>query len=178
KIVIRFFTSTSAIELGTFFQDIALVRDLPVLRLAFPVIGRQVRGARAFRAKVTGDMDFSLFVKGKKNRPDINSIPIDISTDGLSFNIKKEQQTMFKKEEICTVHFIIDGSIQVKIKGTVRHISKVREKKGIQYRCGLQLDLPTRSVAADIETVVATVQRYHLKELSKISEKSGIQLIK
>jgi hypothetical protein len=177
KIVIRFFTSTSAIELGTFFQDIALVRDLPVLRLAFPVIGRQVIGARAFRAKVTRDMDFSLFVKGKKNRPDINSIPIDISTNGLSFNIKKEQQEMFKEEEICTVHFIIDGSIQVRIKGTVRHISKVREKKGIQYRCGLQLDLPTRSIAAEIETIVATVQRYHLKELSEISEKSGITLI-
>ncbi|HIP83593.1 MAG TPA: hypothetical protein EYH19_08530, partial [Desulfocapsa sulfexigens] len=50
KILIRFFTSTSAVELGTFFQDLAIVREIPVLRLAFPVVGRQVRGARAFRA--------------------------------------------------------------------------------------------------------------------------------
>ena len=178
KIVIRFFTSTSAVELGTFFQDLAIVREIPVLRLAFPVVGRQVRGARAFRAKVTKDMDFNIFVKGKKTRPDIHTKPIDISADGLSFNIKKKHQSMFQEDEICTVHFIIDDELQVKVKGTVRHISKVREKKGIQYRCGLQLDLPTRSIAADIETIVATVQRAHLKELSDISEESGITLIK
>ena len=178
KIVIRFFTSTSAIEVGTFFQDLALVRELPVLRLAFPVVGRQVRGVRAFRAKVTKDMDFLLFVKGKKNRPDIHTEPIDISTDGLSFNIKKEQQKLFREDEICTIHFIINGEIQVRVKGTVRHISKVREKKGIQYRCGVQLDIPTRAIAADIETIVATVQRYHLKELSEMSEESGIDLVK
>jgi len=178
KILIRFFTSTSAVELGTFFQDLAIVREIPVLRLAFPVVGRQVRGARAFRAKVTKGMDFNIFVKGKKTRPDIHAEPIDISTDGLSFNIKKKHQSMFQEDEICIVHFIIGGELQVKVKGTVRHISKVREKKGIQYCCGLQLDLPTHSIAADIETIVAMVQRAHLKELSDISEESGINLIK
>jgi len=178
KILIRFFTSTSAIELGTFFQDMTFVREIPVLRLAFPVIGRQVRGARAFRAKIPGDMDFTIFVKGKKKRPDIHTTAIDISNDGLSFNIKKDQQVLFREDEICTIHFIITGELQVKTKGTVRHISKIREKKGIQYRCGLQLDLPTRSVAADIETIVATVQRAHLKELSDKSEESGIDLVK
>jgi hypothetical protein len=177
KIVIRLFTSTSAIELGTFFQDLAVVREIPVLRLAFPVIGRQVQGARAFRAKVTKEIHFFLFVKGKKNRPDIQTNPIDISTDGLSFNIKKEQQKMFQEDEICTIHFIIDDVLKVKVKGTVRHVSKIREKKGIQYCCGLQLDLPTRAIAADIEAIVASVQRAHLKELSEKSEESGINLV-
>ncbi len=178
KITIRFFTSTSAIELGTFFQDMTFVRELPVLRLAFPVVGRQVRGARAFRAKVPREMDFSLFIKGKRKRPDIRTKPIDISVNGLSFEVKKEQQRLFREGEICTIHCIIDGVLQVRVKGTVRHISKVREKKGIQYRCGVQLDLPTRSIAADIETIVASSQRAHLKELSEKSEESGINLVK
>jgi len=107
-------------------------------------------------------------------RPDIHTEPIDISADGLSFNIQKKHQSMFQEDEICTVHCIIDEEMQIKFKGTVRHISKVREKKGIQYRCGLQLELPTRSIATDIETIVAMVQRTHLKELSEISEESGI----
>jgi len=179
KIMIRLFTSTSAIELGTFFQDLALVRDLPVLRLAFPLIGRQVRGARAFRAKVPAAMNFTLHIKGKrKRRPDIKTVPIDISSDGLSFVSKKEEQSLFREDEICNIRFFLDGDMHVKVNGTVRHVSKVRDKRGIQYRCGVQFDLTTRSLAATIETIVAAVQRAHLKELSDKSAESGITLVR
>jgi len=179
KVMIRFFTSSSAIELGTFFQDLALVRDIPVLRLSFPVIGRQVRGARVFRAKVPADLNFTLLIKGKKRkRSDIRTRAIDISSEGLSFVIQKEEQKLFKVDEICSIRFFLDGEMYVKVSSTIRHISKAREKKGIQYRCGVQFDLSTRSLASNIETIVATVQRAHLKELSDKSEESGIALVK
>lgn len=179
RVMIRFFTSASAIELGTFFQDLALVQDLPVLRLAFPVIGRQVRGARAFRAKVPIDMGFTLLIKGKrKRRPDIKTVPIDISSEGLSFEIQKEEQALFKEDEVCNIRFFLYGEMYVKVNATIRHISKIRNKKGIQYCCGVQFDLSTRSLAASIEAIVATVQRAHLKELSEKSEESGITLIR
>ena len=178
KVVIRLFTSSLAIELGTFFQELAVVRELPVLRLAFPIIGRKIKGTRAFRAKVTLEMDFELFVKGKrKRRPDIQTHAIDISTNGMSFEIQKEEQRLFKEDEICSIQFILNGEPLTKVNGTVRHNSKIREKKGIQYRIGVQFDLPTRSLAATIETLVATVQRVHLQELSDLSEESGIDLI-
>ncbi len=179
KVMIRFFTSTSAIELGTFFQDLGLVRDLPVLRLSFPLIGRQVRGARAFRAKVPAAMNFTLLIKGKKRkRSDIQTIPIDISSDGMSFEIQKEEQGLFHEDEVCNIRFFLDGELHVLVNGTVRHISKVRNKRGIQYCCGVQFDLSTRSLAASIETIVAAVQRAHLKELSDKSEESGITLVR
>lgn len=177
KVVLRLFTSSMAIELGTFFQDLAVVRGLPVLQLSFPIIGRKVKGNRAFRAKVTLEMDFSLFIKGKKKRPDIQTHAIDICSDGMSFEIQKEEQKLFKDDEICSIQFILNGEPLTKVNGTVRHNSKIREKKGIQYRIGVQFDLPTRSLAATIETLVATVQRVHLQELSDLSEESGIDLI-
>jgi hypothetical protein len=178
KIIIRFFTSTSAIELGTFFQDLGLVQDIPVLRLSFPIIGRQVRGARAFRAKVPATMNFSLIIKGKKKeRSDIQTFPIDISNDGMSFEIKKEEQSLFHEEEVCPIRLYLDGELHVKVNGIIRHTSKVRDKRGIQYCCGVQFDLPTRSLATTIEIIVATVQRAHLKELSDKSEESGIMLV-
>jgi len=179
RVMIRFFTTTSAIELGTFFQDLALVQDLPVLRLSFPVIGRQVRGARAFRAKVPATMGFTLLVKGKKKRrPDIKTVPIDISSEGLSFEVQKEEQLLFREDEVCNIRFFLLGDMHVKVNATIRHISKIRNKKGIQYCCGVQFDLSTRSLAASIEAFVATVQRAHLKELSEKSEESGITLIR
>ena len=178
KIMIRFFTSTSAIELGTFFQDLGLVRDIPVLRLSFPVVGRQVRGARAFRAKIPDAMNFTLMIKGKrKRRPDIETSPIDISSDGMSFELQKEEQKFFREDESINIRFFLDGDLHVKVNGTVRHISKVRDRRGIQYTCGVQFDLSTRSLAATIETIVAAVQRAHLKELSDKSEESGIMLV-
>ncbi len=177
RIVLRLFTSNLAIELGTFFQDLAVVRGLPVLRLSFPIIGRKVKGIRAFRAKVTLEMNFELFIKGKKKRPDIETNAIDISNDGMSFEIQKEEQKLFKEDEICSIQFVLNGEALTKVNGTVRHISKIREKKGIQYRIGVQFDIPTRSLAATIETLVATVQRVHLQELSDLSEESGITLV-
>ncbi len=177
KVVLRLFTSSMAIELGTFFQDLAVVRGLPVLRLSFPIIGRKVKGNRVFRAKVTLEMDFTLFIKGKKKRPDIKTHAIDICSDGMSFEIQKEEQKLFREDEICSIQFILNGEPLTKVNGTVRHNSKIREKKGIQYRIGVQFDLPTRSLAATIETLVATVQRIHLQELSDLSEESGIDLI-
>ena len=179
KVMIRFFTSTSAIEVGTFFQELTMVQDLPVLRLSFPVIGRQVRGARAFRAKVPETMDFSLLVKGKqKKRLDIETIPLNISNEGMSFEIQKDEKNLFREDETCKIHFYLDGDLHVKVQAKIRHISKIRNKKSIQYCCGVQFDLPTRSLATTIEIIVAAVQRAHLKELSDKSEESGVMLVR
>lgn len=177
-LIIRLFTSTSAIELGTFFQDLAMVRELPVLRLAFPVVGRQVRGTRAFRAKVTKKVPLSLFIKGAKKRPGIETHAIDISANGMAFEIQKHEQQLFKENDVLPIQFTLDGFYLGKVNGNVRHVSKIRQKKGIQYRCGVQFDLPTRSVAEMIETIVAKVQRVHLKGLSEKAEESGIDLVR
>lgn len=177
KVMIRLFTSSSAIEFGTFFQDLAMVREIPVLCLSFPVIGRQVRGTRAFRAKVPANMDFDILVKGNKQRPNIQTKPIDISVNGMAIQIQKTEQCLFQEDEICTIHCTLDGELKVKVDGTVRHISKIREKKGIQYRFGIKFDLSSRAMAAIIESLVASAQRAHLKELSDKSEKSGITLV-
>lgn len=178
RVMIRLFTTSSAIELGAFFQEMALVRDLPVLRLSFPVIGRLVRGTRAFRAKVPADMPFTMLVEGKQeHRKDIRTRPVDISAQGMAFTISKTEQRLFTEDENVKLQLFLDDELQVEVNGTVRHIAKVRRQKGIEYYCGVQFDLRTRSVAAIIETLMATVQRAHLKELSDLSEESGLKLI-
>ncbi len=85
---------------------------------------------------------------------------------------------MFREDETCQLHFFLDGELHIKVNKKIRHISKVRNKKGIQYCCGIPFDLATRSLATTIEFIVAVVQRAHLKELSDKSEESGIVLIR
>jgi len=100
RVMIRFFTSTSAIELGTFFQDLALVQDLPVLRLSFPVIGRQVRGARSFRAKVPATMNFTLLIKRERRvRSDIKTKPPPLisAARGCHLRFRKKNKAYLRR---------------------------------------------------------------------------------
>jgi hypothetical protein len=177
KILLRMFTTSYAIELGTFFQDLAVVRELPVLRLAFPVIGRLVRGAREFRAKVPVEMDMKVLVVGKRKQDSVTTRIVDISVNGMSFSIKKQQQEFFRIDEVRTFEFIFNGMLSARLNGTIRHVSKIRGKKGTEHICGVKFDLVTRALASKIESIVATVQRAHLKELSEKSLASGLNLI-
>lgn|GEM_PF-388956 len=177
QILLRVFTSSFAVELGTFFQDLAIVRELPVLRLAYPVIGRIIRKAREFRAKVPETLDLQILVVGKRKQDSMRSRIVDISVSGMSFSIKKQQQEFFRIDEIRTFEFIEDGMMVARINGNIRHLSKIRGKKGTEYICGVKFDLVTRAMAAKVESLVATVQRAHLKELSDKSVESGLDLI-
>lgn len=175
-IMLRLFMTSYAVELGCFFGDMAEVNDIPVLQLGYPVIGRIVRGAREFRAKVPHDYDLKIMIVGKRRQSTLTKRVADISASGCSFSIKKEEQELFRIDENRTFEFIQEGLMLVRLTGKVRHVSKIRGKKGTEYLCGLQLDLVTRSMAAKVEKIVATVQRAHLKELSDMSEESGLDL--
>jgi hypothetical protein len=177
RILLRFFTTTYAVELGTFLQDTTTVKGLPVLRMDYPVIGRIVRGSREYRAKVPEKMDIKIMIMGKRRQKTITTRLLDVSASGFAFSIKKEQQDFFRVDEKRTMEIIIGDIMMVRINGIVRHISKIRGKKGTEYICGIHADLETRAIAAQLEGVVATVQRAHLREISEISLTSGITLL-
>lgn len=177
-VVLRFFTSSYAVELGTFYQAQETVQGLPVLRLDYPVIARIVRGSREFRAKVPKKMDIKLMIIGKRRQKTITTRLLNVSVSGFAFAIRKEQQNDFVIDETRSMEIVINDMMELRINGTIRHVSKIRGKKGTEYHVGVQADLPTRAVAARLEEIVATVQRAHLRELSDLSDASGIELIK
>ena len=178
RVLLRFFTSAYAVELGTFYQEQEIVGGIPVLRLDYPVIGRIVRGRREFRAKVPAEMDIKLMIIGKRKQKTITTRLINISVSGFAFSIKKEQQSDFVVDEERSMEIIINGVMELRVQGTIRHISKIRGKHGTEYLCGVQADLVTRALAARLEEIVAAVQRAHLRELAQLSTESGIKLVK
>ena len=178
KLVLRFFTSAYAVELGTFYQDQDHVEGLPVLRLDYPVIGRIVRGSREYRAKVPLEMNMELVVIGKRKKQTFTTRLVNISVSGFAFSIEKNQQRDFIEGENRSLEIFIDDNSALKLKASVRHVSKIRGKKGTEFLCGVQADLVTRAVAARLEEIVALVQRAHLRELVEISQESGIPMLK
>lgn len=176
-IVLRMFTNTFAVEMGTNFEDLAKVQEIPVLRLAFPVLARIVRNAREFRAKVPESLNFVLSIETDEESPELIVVPVNISIKGMSFSVSKANQKMFKINEPYSFKLYLDDELRASLGGTVKHLSRIRKKGGIEYVCGVEFDLPTKTMAAVIESIVATVQRAHLKELADKSAASGINLI-
>lgn len=177
KVLFRLFTSSYAVELGTYFREISEVRGIPCLRFSYPVIGRIVRGARAFRAIVPDDFDLAVKVEKKENTEILRENIIDISAQGMAFKITKQHLQLLEEFEDVVIQLEYNNHALVKLTANIRHISKVRGGRGINYLCGVRFDLETRTIASEIESIVAQVQRAHLKKLSDLSEESGLRLI-
>lgn len=176
-IILRMFTNSCAVELATTFETLTKVADVPVLRLAYPIMARKVYNARAFRAKVPESMDFTVSIEADEQIPELNTTPIDISIKGLAFSASKNEQKMFHLGAVHSLKLYVDDELLVVINGTVRHLSRVRKKGSIEYVCGVEFDLETLTLATVIESIVASVQRAHLKDLAEKSDASGIDLI-
>jgi hypothetical protein len=176
-IVLRMFTNTYAVEMGTTFEDLTRVGDLPVLRLSFPTLAKISRNAREFRAKVPEVMDFTVLIKMGKKLKTITTAPLDISIKGMSFSMSQDEQKLFLPDAIHSLQLYLNDELVAGLDGTVKKLSKVRKKGGIEYICEVEFDLITPILAAVIETTVASVQRAHLKDLAEKSDVSGVKLI-
>ena len=176
-IVLRMFTNTYAVELGCTYEETTKVGELPVLKLSFPKLARIVRNAREFRAKVPDVMNFFVVIHVNENLPALTTRPVDISIRGMSFSVTKDEQKLFLMDTVHSFKLYINEEIVMTLDGTVRHLSKVRKKSGIEYVCGVEFDLITPKLATVVEATVASVQRTHIKDLAEKSDASGINLI-
>jgi hypothetical protein len=177
NIVLRMFTSNFAVEMVTTFDDLAQVQDVPVLRLAFPELARIVRNVREFRAKVPESMNFMLSMAIDDESPEMETRPVNISIRGLTFAVKKKEQKLFKIQSVYSLKLFVDDELLIRIDGTIKHLSRIRKRLGIEYTCGIEFDFRTKTQNAVIESIVALVQRVHLKELAEKSAATGINLI-
>ncbi len=175
-ITLRMFTKSYAVEFGTTFLELTKVEDLPVLKLEYPKIARIVRNAREFRAKVPDSLDFYATIDVDDDS-EINVNAIDISIQGMAFSFKKNEQKYFQLDDTITLKLYLEDELLARLDGSIKHRSKIRKRQGIDYICGVLFDLESRISAAVVESIVATVQRAHLRELAEKSETSGFNLI-
>lgn len=179
QVIVRYFSNTTAIELGCTFDKKDIVGEVPVLRFNFPVIGRINRSYRRFRVKAVSTVDAQVFIQKKKGvNPEQNYQMVDVSGLGMAFQIAAEQQP-FEIGELIHFKVKVEGINNLDLKGNVRHISKVRDKAGYKNICGVQFDLETRALAAEIERLAAAIQRLQLREIAeRTADLSGVELVR
>ena len=157
-----------------------MVRDIPVLRHNFPIIGRVNKSYRSFRIKALSTIDARVILKktSQGSNYDLYYQVVDVSALGLAFQIPLAISS-FEIGELIHCSIKVPDICMVDVRGHVRHISKVRDKSGYKNICGIQFGLETRSLAAEIEKVAAAIQRLQLRELAdKTANLEGVQLVR
>ncbi len=176
-IKLRMFTTLYAVELGTTFQEIVYLNKVPMLRLDFPAIGRIIRGAREYRAKVPEEMDLKILIAPRRNQAQLECEVNNISNSGISFLVSREAYKTLSVDDYLTLRVYFEKRLLVSVDGNLRHMTKIRTGSTMQFLCGVQLDLESRRIATVIESLVARVQRAHLQEISQIYQKTGVRII-
>ncbi len=178
RVVIRYFSGTTAIEFGCTFDRPDVVREAPVLRFRFPVIGRINKQYRLYRIKAISTVDARIVIKtGPASTIGQSYQMVDVSAKGLAFQVTSTQPP-FQVGQMIHFYIQVADLEALEIHGHIRNISKVRENKGYKNICGVQFDLESRSLATEIEKIAATVQRLHLRELAqKTANLTDVKLI-
>lgn len=180
QVVARFYMGTTAVELGCTFRGQDMLGDIPVLRLDFPEIGRVNRNYRPYRVKAVSGVDAKILIlKSKSDETLQQCYQIDdVSTMGLAFQVPTKGQ-LFEIGEKIRFNVEVTGISDLEIGATIRHSSQVRVPGGYINICGVQFDLESRSLAAKIERLAATIQRLQLRQIAeKIAFIKGVRLIK
>ncbi len=180
RLVIRFFTGTIAIELGCTFCEQTTIREIPVLRLNYPLIGRVNRNFRSFRIKAVPNIEAKICIR-RMNDNAVSELLyqiVDVSAEGLAFQMPADHPP-FQVNQALNFTITVSGIADMEVCGNVRHITKARDKGGLKVVCGVQFDLETRALAADLEKMAAAVQRLHLREIAeRTANMDGVNLIR
>ena len=176
RVLLRVLTSQAAIEFCCFFQDKIRISGMPVLQLSFPQIGRQIKGAREYRVKIPSGKDYQIKVIGKKDGSEFTTGPMDISMNGMCLYDPMGKKSQLQTDEKIRLQIIEDETLLISLNAVIRHVTRLRDAKGLQYVFGIQFDLATRALAAEVEQLVATIQRSRLRELSLLEDEYGVNL--
>jgi c-di-GMP-binding flagellar brake protein YcgR len=172
-VLLRNISSNQAIELGCFFYGRTQIGDIPALKLTFPFIARKTKSARDFRARVPKGMGFEVRVERVKKKP-ITTTPLNISFNGMSLLDPMGRHSNLKVGEEILCILQIPKEKDVLVDAIIKHVTRLRDRKGTQYCFGVQFLFSKPMIKASVEKVVGLVQRKYLQELSNYEEKFGV----
>jgi PilZ domain len=98
---------------------------------------------------------------------------IDLSPNGLCFAY---DESISKFQLGDHLHLTLDDEMEeeIEVGVNIRHLARMRLKKGKISICGVQFDLKSRSLAAQLESRFAALQRIFIRSLKERSSGQSI----
>lgn len=180
QVVLRYYSGTVAIELGCFFQQQDTVQNIPVLRFSYPQIGRVTKTARPYRVKTVSTVEAHAYIHtpDASKQPEVSYNIVDISVMGVAFQ-SQSGKALYNVDDNITFTIRVKDIRDLTINGIVRRVINLRNQFGYTIIYGVQFDLESRALAAEIEQTVAAIQRLHLRELAnRMSSLRGVRIMR
>lgn len=180
QVILRYFSGTVEVELGCRFRQQDAVREIPVLRFAFPEICRVTKINRPYRVKTVSTVEAHVSVLSPVRTKAANELfsIVDISVMGVAFQ-SVAAETLFEVGENIVFVVKVKNIKDLSISGIVRRVTGLRNKTGHILVYGVQFDLESRALAAEIEQTVSAIQRLHLRELAnRMSDFRGVRIMR
>lgn len=176
KILLRAHTPQLAIEFCCYYESKIKIDTMPALQVSFPLVARQVKGAREYRVKVPEDMDLKVNVKIKGSKSRFTTKPMDMSRSGMSLYDPKGKNSALQTNDKLSVDIISGDMVLVSLNAEIRHVTRLRSSSGLQYIFGISIEDESQSIQSQVEKIVASVQRARLRKLAEIEDQYGINL--
>lgn len=180
QVLLRYFTGTVEVELGCHFQQQDVVQGIPVLRFAYPEICRTTKINRPYRVKIVSTVEAKIQVlsPARSDTAAEDFTVIDISVLGTAFQ-SQLTDTLFELGDNITLAIKVKNIKDLKVSGIVRRVTGLRNRSGYVTIYGVQFDLESRALAAEIEQMVSAIQRLHLRELAnRMSHFRGVRIMR
>lgn len=176
RVLLRVLTAQAGIEFCCYFEEKTRIGAMPVLKLSFPEVARQVEGAREYRVKVPRELDLQLIVNKKKSSLSFTTRPMDMSVSGMCLYDPGGKNSALKADDRLSIDIIEDDTLLITVDAVVRHVTRLRDASGLQYVFGVLLNLESRTVSTEVEKLVASIQRARLRALVEIEDEYGLNL--
>lgn len=174
RVLLRVLTSRTAVEFCCYFDEKIRIGTMPVLCITFPEVARMIEGAREYRVKVPRETDIQILVNRKQDKLKFTTRPMDMSISGMSLIDPKGKESPLKSDDRLTLQVCSEDLVLFTVEAEVRHVTRLRDKQGLQYVFGVKLELGSRALKTEMEKLVAGVQRARLRELADLEGKFGV----
>ncbi|MBF0285145.1 MAG: PilZ domain-containing protein [Magnetococcales bacterium] len=172
--LIRFFQNVKAVEGTVQFRENVKVLGEPAMVLTFPSALRVQRQRRHYRARIIYRDAYRLTVE-KEGHPPFTTPMLDVSVGGVSFCNPQGPDALPLESPLRLTLQVAGGSV-IRMTAFVRNHFLAMRKQGCglnQGRCGVQFDIMSEQAAAQVEEVVARVQRDLLQLLQRKRDELG-----
>lgn len=166
-VILRIFTPQYAVELNVRFEEVVDLSEGNVaLRMSYPTSGTIIHGSREFRAQVPSSAEIPVFFVQQGSEEIVEGQLYDVSLRGAGIRINRAVSKKLSIEGPLRLRVYNNDQCILKVNAFVRHLSKRRTLRELVFISGVEFGLVTTDVEADIEALVAQVQRYHLQEVA------------
>jgi len=163
RVVLRIYLGKHAYEYGTYIKGRTTANGYQCHVLDMPVVSRTLNNVRLYRVNLSDETSFPVKLSIDGADTEVNSQALDISAEGIAFQIPEELQCSLGKETAVSLSLSPRQGKTTEIPAVIRNHNKIRSANTVKEFCGAKFTFPNALAASYMGNLSATIQRYQIR---------------